>query len=135
MSKWITAYLSTAGAIAVGDFIWLGFLARDFYRNQLGQMMLEQPYWPPALAFYLLYAFGVVFFAVAPALSSGSWATALVSGLVLGLVAYATYDLSNYATLKGWPTTMVFVDIAWGAALTGFAATVGFFATRAIAGD
>lgn len=129
----IVAYVSTAVAFLVGDMLWLGLIARNFYRDQLGDLMLPQPNIGAAVAFYLIYVGGVVYLAVMPAVASGAWTTALISGLALGLTAYATYDLSNLATLKNWPLPMSFVDMAWGAALTGASATIGFFVTQAFA--
>ena len=87
----------------------------------------------PAAAFYLLYVAGILFFAVFPALATGRWTTALGRGAALGLVAYATYDLTNAATLRGWSTTVTIADLCWGTALTALAATVGYLATRALA--
>lgn len=133
--RWIIAYLSTAAVFLVGDFVWLGFVARSFYRDQLGELMAPQPNWTAAVAFYLLYLVGVVYFAIAPALSSGLWTTALMGGLLFGLIAYGTYDLTNLATVRGWPAALSVVDMGWGAVLTGAAATVGFLAVRAFASN
>jgi uncharacterized membrane protein len=133
MKTWIIAYLSTAAAFLVGDGVWLGLVAKTFYRTQLGDLMAPQPSVVAAAAFYLIYMFGVVYFAVFPALASGAWTTALLSGAVLGFCAYATYDLTNLAVMRDFPLALAITDLAWGAALTAAAATVGFFVTRAIA--
>ena len=128
----MTRYLMTYGATLVAflaiDFIWLGFVATRFYREQLGHMMLEKPLLGVAFAFYALYALGIVVFAVMPAMRDDAWRTAALLGALLGLVAYGTYDLTNFATLKGWPVTMTFVDMAWGMVLTAASATAGFYA-------
>ena len=135
MKTSVVAYFTTAVVFLALDAVWLGVVAREFYRAQLGDLMSPQPNLAVAAAFYALYVVGVVVFAVAPALAAGSWTTALVSGLLFGFFAYATYDLTNIATLRDWPVAMTVVDLAWGAALTGVSATAGFFATRAILGD
>ena len=131
MKTWIIAYAAAAAAFLALDAVWLGFVARDFYRTQMGDLMSPNPNLVAAAAFYALYVVGVVWFAIAPALASGSWTTALVSGLLFGLIAYATYDLTNLAGGRGFPTTLALVDMAWGAALTAAAATAGFWAARA----
>lgn len=134
MKTWIVAYLSTAVVFLVGDMVWLGLIAKNFYRDQLGDLMSPSPMLAPAVAFYLIYVVGVVYFAVMPALGTGSWTTALGSGALLGLCAYAAYDMSNLATLKSWPLAMSLVDLAWGTCLTALSATAGYLATRAFAG-
>ena len=87
--------------------------------------MLESPRWPAALAFYLLYGVGLVVFAVLPALQQGGWQRSARLGALLGTVAYATYDLSNLATLRDWPLGLSLIDIAWGALLSALAASAG----------
>lgn len=130
----LIAYGFTAVAFLIIDGIWLGLVARGFYKDQMGDLMSPNPSIAAATAFYLIFVFGLVWFAVSPALASGSWTTALVNGAVLGLVGYATYDLTNLAVMRGYPTTLAFVDLLWGTALSAAAATVGFFATRTVAG-
>ena len=116
-------YGCTALVMLPLDVAWLGTMGRTFYKEQLGGLLLDKPALLPALAFYLLYAAGVVFFAVIPAVREQSLATALLNGAVLGLIAYATYDLSNMATLKGFTTAVGLVDLAWGTVLTALTAT------------
>ncbi len=96
--------------------------------------MLEKPLLGVAFTFYLLYAIGIVIFAVMPALETGSWVRAMTSGALLGLIAYSTYDLTNLATLRGWSVKLSIVDIAWGTFVTSLAATAGYFATRCFPG-
>lgn len=127
----LIAYGFTAVVFLILDGIWLGLVARNFYRSQMGDLMAPDPSIAAATAFYLVFVFGLVWFAVSPALASGSWTTALVNGALLGLVAYATYDLTNLAVVRGFPPMLAFADLAWGAVLSGAAATAGFFATRA----
>ena len=127
---YLAAYAATALVFLGLDYLWIAVLARDFYRQQLGPLMLEQPNLVAAGVFYALYVGGILYFAILPALHGGGWAKALAAGAVLGLVAYGTYDLTNLATLKSWPITTSFADILWGIALTATAATVGYAAAR-----
>lgn len=129
--QFIVAYVSTGAVFLALDAVWLGFMSSRVYRPLIGDLLAEQPNWPPAVLFYLLYVAGVVVFAVQPALASGRWTTALALGAFLGLLAYGTYDLTNHATLRNWPAAMTAIDLAWGTFLTAAAATVGMLATRA----
>lgn len=104
------------------DFIWLGKAGDTIYRPAMGDMVLPGFRLAPAVAFYLLYVAGVVFFAVMPGLAAGGWQSAGLRGAFFGLCAYATYDLTNQATLKHWSTTLSLIDMSWGALLTGVAA-------------
>jgi uncharacterized membrane protein len=130
MGAWIIAYLATAATFLGLDAIWLGCAANRLYRPRLGDLLLDgfKPF--PAIAFYILYVAGILIFAVAPALASGRWTTALARGAMLGLLAYATYDLTNQATLRGWSSVVTIADLCWGTVLTGTAATIGFMAAR-----
>jgi len=110
--------IATLAVMAVLDGIWLGLVARTFYRRYLGYLMAETPNWLAAGAFYLIYAIGVAIFVVQPAVDEGSLLTAAWRGGLFGFVAYATYDLTNMATLRGWPTIVTIVDMAWGTVLT-----------------
>ncbi|KZS54464.1 DUF2177 family protein [Rhizobium anhuiense] len=128
-----TSLLAYAGAVLtllVCDGIWLGLIARNFYRDQLGALMLPSPNLAIAALFYLLFAAAVVVLAVLPALSAGSIATAFLHGAILGLAAYGTYDITNLATLRNWPVVMSLVDMAWGTALTALTAVGGYLAVR-----
>jgi uncharacterized membrane protein len=124
MPQFFPAYLVTLVLLAAIDFVWLAFVARGFYVAQLGELMRPQPDLLAAALFYAVYAAGITQFATLPAVRGGGWGTALVQGAMLGLVAYATYDLSNLATLKGWPVAMTVVDIAWGTVLTALVAAL-----------
>ncbi len=132
MLKFGLAYLSTAVVFAVMDFIWLSATAERLYRPLIGSLMADKVRLGPAVAFYLIYMGGTVFFAVWPALKSGSIATALIYGAVLGVVAYATYDLTNMATLKVWSMKITLIDLVWGAFATAMAAAAGTWITRSI---
>jgi len=121
----ILEFLVVAAAFAVIDAVWLKSTS-TFYRRHLGHLMADKPHLGYAVVFYVLYIAGIVFFALRPALDGGSWLTALGYGAALGTFAYATYDLTNAATLKKWPLLIVVVDIVWGAFLTGLATVVGW---------
>jgi uncharacterized membrane protein len=114
------------------DMVWLGLVAKNFYANQIGFLMKSEINWIAALAFYLLFVVGLVLFVIAPALEKNSWKHALLFGALFGLVTYATYDLSNLATLKDWPLLVTVVDLVWGATLAGSVSTATFFIARQI---
>lgn len=130
----IPALIATFAVMAVLDGIWLTLVARDFYRSNIGHLLGETTNWPPAIAFYLIYTVGAWFFATQAGVDDGSAVTAALRGAAFGFVAYATYDLTNHATLRGWPSLVTVVDMAWGTILTatvaGLAAwiTLTFFA-------
>lgn len=128
ITKYLIAYGATLIAFFVLDMAWLGWIARDFYAQHLGEL-LGQPRWGVAIAFYLIYIGGIVVFAIHPGLIAASIMKATIFGAMLGFLCYATYDLTNLATLKNWPTKMVVVDIIWGTALTGTCALFGTWAT------
>ncbi|WP_454885052.1 DUF2177 family protein [Sphingomonas oryzagri] len=130
MSTWVLAYLATGLAFLGLDAIWLSLAASRLYRPKLGNLLLDGFNFAPAAVFYLLYIAGILIFAVSPALASGRWTTALSRGAMLGLLAYGTYDLTNQATLRGWPMAITVADLCWGTVLTGTTATIGFIAAR-----
>jgi uncharacterized membrane protein len=129
-----TAYVSTAVVFLVLDAIWLTTMADRLYRPAMGSIMLERFALAPAVAFYLIYVAGVVVFAVTPALQSGRWVTALGYGAMLGLMAYATYDLTNQATLKNWSWTVTIADLCWGTFVTAVSAAAAARITMAVTG-
>jgi uncharacterized membrane protein len=132
MTRLLVAYAATLIAFCFCDFVWLGWIAKDYYQSQLGGLLLAQPNWAAAVTFYVLYAAGIVIFCIAPALDAASLGKAALLGAMLGGLAYATYDLSNLATLKSWPMPLSLLDIAWGAFVTAVAAGAGYQATRLI---
>ncbi|MDH6593412.1 putative membrane protein [Variovorax sp. TBS-050B] len=124
LRQFAIAYLASAVVFLVLDAIWLSTMADRLYRPALGHLMLDRFSLGPAALFYAIYLVGVVVFAVLPALASGRWLTALGHGALLGLVAYATYDLTNQATLKGWPWMVTAADLCWGSFVTAVTAGV-----------
>jgi uncharacterized membrane protein len=121
----ILQFLVVAAAFAVIDAIWLKTM-NPFYRRQIGDLLADKPNLGYAVVFYVIYIAGIVFFALTPALDGGSWLSAVGYGAALGTFAYATYDLTNAATLKTWPWQLIVVDILWGAALTALATLAGW---------
>lgn len=131
-----TALIGYAGAfltLLVCDGIWLGLVARTFYRDQLGDMMLPSPNLAIGALFYVFFAVALVILAVMPAVAAQSLAMAAAYGALLGLAAYGTYDITNLATLKNWPVMVTVVDMIWGTAVTALASVGGFLAIRQFA--
>lgn len=100
------------------DLVWIGVVARGFYAKHMGFLLREQPLWPAAILFYLLFLLGLVVFVIGPAVEAQSIPRALALGALYGFMTYQTYELTNYALIKGWPLPVVIVDIAWGALLS-----------------
>jgi len=119
-------YLVTLPIFFAIDMLWLGTLAKSFYQRHLGYLLNPQVQWAPAILFYLVFIGGIVFFAVRPALDAHSPMRALVNGAVLGFVAYATYDLTNQATVRDWPAIVTVVDLAWGTVLCSSVAWLSY---------
>ena len=133
MSKAVWAYIGALLAFLVLDGLWLGVLMTSTYKELLGSLMLAQPKWGPAIVFYLAYVLGVVFFVVLPALARASARRAALTGAFFGLVAYGTYDMTNWATLQGWSAQLALMDMAWGGLLTCPASLSGYWAARKLA--
>ena len=132
MLQFLKTYLVSVPVFLLIDIIWLSLIAKKFYHNQIGFLMSDQINWIAAIIFYLFYIVGIVFFAVLPALEKELPLRALLAGALLGAIAYATYDLSNLATLKGWPVKVVIVDILWGTVLTGSVSLITYYLTKLI---
>jgi uncharacterized membrane protein len=125
----VIIYAATLLALLLCDSIWLTSML-PFYQHRLGKLLAEAPALGPAMAFYLLYAVGVVALAVRPAQRTGPWLAGTGRGALFGLVAYGTYDLTNQATLRDWPVALTVIDMGWGTALTAIAATIGTLVAR-----
>jgi uncharacterized membrane protein len=130
MIYYLKVYMTTLVAFLAIDFVWLAFVARAFYRKHLGFLLADQPNWWAAAAFYLIFVAGIVVFSIAPALQTGSLWRALLLGAFFGLATYATYDLTNHATVKDWPGIVTFIDLCWGAALSASVSCLGYLAGR-----
>lgn len=129
-SFYLKLYLLTIPIFLLIDSIWLGLIAKEFYRNNIGHLMAEDPNKVAAIVFYLFFIIGIIFFAVVPALEGGNWKMALLYGALFGFFTYATYDLTNLATLKNWPVKVVIADIIWGMFLCGIVATASFLIAK-----
>jgi uncharacterized membrane protein len=116
--KTIYTYLLTVPVFFAMDMIWLGVIAKSFYAKQLSNFLTSNVNWVAAIIFYLLYIIGIIYFAVLPGIEKNSLKTVIISAALFGGLAYATYDLTNLATLKNWPMPIVIVDIIWGVVLT-----------------
>jgi uncharacterized membrane protein len=124
--KILFSYISTLMTLAIIDSIWLLLIAKGFYARQMEFLFSKSINLIPVLIFYPVYAFGVMLLAVLPALNSGSWTEALWKGALIGLLAYSTYDLTNHATIDGWPTLVTVIDIGWGVILTGLTSVITY---------
>jgi uncharacterized membrane protein len=133
MKSAIAGYAGAFFSFVAWDLAWLGLMVPRFYRPTLGDIASSGINLPPAILFYVLYPIGLFIFAVGPALKSGSPGTALVYGALFGFFTYATYDLTNHATLRNWTVSLTVVDVAWGTCLAGAAAVAGFWAASKFA--
>ncbi len=109
------------------DMLWLGLIAKNFYRAQIGGLMKADINWAAAIIFYLIFISGLVVFVITPAVEKGSWTHALLFGALFGLVCYATYDLTNLAVARDWPLLVTLVDLIWGAVLAASVSTITYF--------
>ena len=125
LTGWIQAYAATLAAFLVLDMLWLGWIARDYYRDRIGHLFAPRFRKGPALAFYAVYIVGTLHFAVVPGAPMHEVA---VDGALFGFFCYATYEMTNWATLREWPVTIVIADIAWGTCITALAAVAGSLA-------
>lgn len=125
------AYLASGVTLLVLDGAWLTLMVDRLYRPRIGAVMADKPVLAPAAAFYLIYLAGILALAILPASREDSWRRLLFNAAAFGACAYATYDLTNQATLRTWSTTVTLVDIAWGVVVTTAAACAGFAALRA----
>lgn len=130
MIKYIAAWLGAGVTFAAIDAVWLTVMGQRLYRPVLGPILADRPDMKAAVLFYLISISGTVFLAIDPALREGAWQRAALNGAVLGFVAYATYDLTNQATLNVWSTRLTIIDLCWGTALTTLSATGGYLAAK-----
>ncbi len=127
---YLKLYLVTFSAFIVIDMVWLGLVARTFYRKHLGFIMAPSPNWIAAIIFYLLFIAGLLFFVVMPGLKDDSLKTSLLRAAMFGLITYGTYDLTNLATVKDWPVLVTVVDMIWGMVLSVIVGLVGLKAGK-----
>ena len=127
LTRALSVYAATLVIFFAIDLVWLGVVAKNFYRQQIGHLLAPEVNWGAAVLFYLLFIGGLVFFGVKPALEAGSASRALGYGALLGLLTYATYDLTNQATMRDWPVVVTVVDLVWG---TVVSATVAYLSCQ-----
>ncbi len=131
-TKLILLYLLTTPVFFIIDLTWLIGIARGFYKREMGALLRTDIVWWAAILFYLLFIFGILYYAVLPAYSAGSWTKALFLGAMFGFFTYMTYDLTNYSTTSGWSLQLAIVDIMWGTLLSATVATISFFIAKFI---
>lgn len=124
----VVSYFVALVTFLAVDMLWLGTMASRFYKPTLGDIAISGVNLPPAILFYAIYPVGLIIFAIDPALKTGSWTAALIYGALFGFFTYATYDLTNQATLRNWTTLLTLVDIAWGTVLGAITSVVGVLA-------
>jgi uncharacterized membrane protein len=132
--QYLRIYLAAVVAFLAIDMVWLGVVARGFYRKHLGFLLADQPNWWAAGIFYLLFIAGLLVFAVMPGLQAGSLRRTVLLGGFFGLVTYATYDLTNHATIKDWPWIVTVVDMIWGTVLAASVSAAAYLAERWMGG-
>ncbi len=125
-------YLITLPVFFAIDMIWLGLVAKNFYSQHIGYLMAKTPNWTAAIIFYLLFIAGLVYFVISPALEQKSWTMVLLTGAFFGLITYATYDLTNLATIDKWPLIVTIVDLIWGMTLSALVSYISLAIARAI---
>ena len=128
--KTVLLYFLTCAVFFAIDMLWLGVISKKLYRKYLGGFLSETVNWKAALIFYLLFIVGILIFVVFPSLEKGSWTRAVLYGALFGFFTYATYDLTNLATLKNWPLPIVFIDIIWGMFISAVVSLSGFGIAR-----
>jgi uncharacterized membrane protein len=132
MLRYLVLYAITVGIFFAIDILWIGVIAKNLYREKLGFILSDKVNWAAAIIFYLIYIGGIIYFAVAPAIQAQSFSTAIINGVLLGMLCYATYDLTNMATIAKWPLSITIIDIIWGGFLTGSCATATYFISTKI---
>lgn len=126
----ILLYLVSSIIFFAIDLVWLGLVAKPFYDKELSAFLSPQINWLAAAIFYSIYIAGLIYFAILPAIKTNSLSLALINGAILGFLCYATYDLTNLATLHKWPLKIVIVDIIWGTVLTGSVSALSFWVAQ-----
>lgn len=128
MVKYLLYFVITFVIFMLIDLVWLGVVAKNFYRQQLGFIMTDDVNWVAAIVFYIVFIVGALYFVIVPAIEKGSWTYALTSGMIYGFVTYATYDLTNLATLKDWPLKITIIDLIWGTSLSTMTSVFSYLA-------
>jgi uncharacterized membrane protein len=127
MAYYLKLYFATLAVFFAVDMVWLGLVARAFYKKHLGFLMAADVNWYAAIIFYLLFIAGILIFVVVPGIRENNLGLTLLKAALFGLITYATYDLTNQATVKDWPMIVTVVDLAWGTVLSTVVSCAGFF--------
>lgn len=125
--NFIKMYMIALVVFVIIDGIWLGFIAKNLYKKEIGYLLSNNPNWAAAIIFYLLFLVGLVYFVINPGIDKESIKTILISGALFGLITYATYDLTNLATVKDWPLKVTIIDLIWGTTLSTVVSTVTYY--------
>ena len=134
-SFYLKLYLATLLAFFLIDMLWLGLVARWFYQKHLASLLAPNTNWLAAIVFYLLFIAGILIFVVVPQLQSGSLMKVALLGALFGLITYATYDLTNLATLKDWPVIVTVIDLLWGTVLSTLVSCISYLVGRGMIGS
>lgn len=132
MLKLLTTYFIALLSFFAMDMLWLGVIFKNYYKQKLGFVLSPAPNWAVAIVFYIVYIAGILFFAINPSFKEMDWKVAIVNGALLGGLCYATYDLTNMATIAKWPLDIVIIDILWGMIITGSVSAITYFAVQKI---
>ena len=131
MKTFLISYSAAFISMLVIDLIWLSIMMKPFYQKHIGHLLAETPNLLPAIIFYFIFIFGLVFLVIMPALSGNfSYTKIFIYGAIFGLVCYGTYDLTNHATMKNWPAIVTIVDLIWGTLLTGTVSVIVKFVSK-----
>jgi uncharacterized membrane protein len=127
MAYYLKLYFATLAVFFAVDMVWLAVISREFYKKHLGFLMSPDINWYAALIFYFLFIVGILVFVVLPGIKEDALPVMMVKAALFGLITYATYDLTNLATVKDWPLIITIVDLIWGMVLTTIVSVAGFF--------
>jgi uncharacterized membrane protein len=127
MIYYIKLYFAVLVVFFAVDMTWLGMIASSFYKKQLGYLMAPDINWPAAIIFYLLFILGILVFVVLPGIKENSLPGTIIKAVLFGLITYATYDLTNLATIRDWPLVVTIADLAWGMVLSTIVSVAGYF--------
>jgi uncharacterized membrane protein len=130
MIYYLKLYLASLVVFFACDMVWLVFVARTFYKKYLGYLMAPEVKWVPAIIFYLIFIAGVLVFVVLPGVKENSLQNTILKAMLFGLITYATYDLTNLATINQWPLAVTVVDLIWGMVLTTIVSVAGFYMAK-----
>ncbi|MEM7177417.1 MAG: DUF2177 family protein [Pseudomonadota bacterium] len=131
--EYAAAYLASLLLFLIIDLAWIKTVMRPIFERSLGDFLLPDPHIGAALAFFLLYQAGLLYFAVIPAVAAESWSLAALHGVLLAIIAYGTYETTNLATLRGWTLKMAAIDVAWGCTISAISAVAGYFVLTSLA--